>query len=65
MSGMTGGTARMVSRSAMPASQSSSSARSGEIMRFYCARRRGTLATATIESSVKPPIMKKIARGAP
>ena len=85
ISGMTGGTARIVRRSAMPASQSSSSARivSDQLTSIWfqhdlvrkpvptfrdhaqAARRRGTLATATIDSSVKAAVTKKIARGSP
>ena len=64
MSGMTGGTARMVSRNAMPASQSSSSARSGEIM-SQAARRRGTMTTRKIEMRANAAVVKKIDRGAP
>ena len=63
ISGMTGGTARMVRRSATPASQSSSRARSGEIMMQLGAAARTT--TAQIASRVKPATMKKIARGEP
>ena len=62
ISGMTGGTARMVSRSATPASQSRASARSGD---HQMARRCGTLSTAPIASSVKTTIPMKTPRGAP
>ena len=50
---MTGGTARMVSRSATPASHSSSSARS---VASCAVARRGTQATATIEANANAAI---------
>ena len=69
ISGMTGGTARMVRRSALPASQSSNNAVTkpiaGAAMCRQAARRRGTLTTVIKARMAVTASVRNTARGSP